>query len=111
MAVSNKVANERLRNEWLEYLIDYVSDGEEVLRVKSNEFAVPVVDCNDDEKWIVITVKVPTGAKDEPYDGYVEAEDYAHKLKEKAIKAKKKEEEKKKKIEHDKKMREKKDAE
>ena len=37
---------------------------------------------------------------------YAEAEDYAHKLKEKEIKAEKKKAEKEKKIEHDKKMRE-----
>lgn len=115
MAVSNKVANEQLRTKWLEDCTKFLEDNDEqVLRVKSNEIAIPVLDCNGEEKFLVVTFKVPTGAKDEPYDGYVEAEDYAHKLKEKAIKAKKKEEEKKKKIEHDKKMREmkeKKDAE
>ena len=112
MAVSNKMANEQLRNGYLNAISAYLSKEDEVLQVKSNEIAVPVIDCNDDEKWIVITVKVPTGADKgrEPYDGYAEAEDYQHKLKEKEIKAQKKAEEKAKKIAHDKKMREEKDG-
>ena len=112
MAVSNKMANEQLRNGYLNAISAYLSKEDEVLQVKSNEIAVPVIDCNDDEKWIVITIKVPTGADKgrEPYDGYAEAEDYQHKLKEKEIKAQKKAEEKAKKIAHDKKMREEKDG-
>ena len=107
MAISNKMANEQLREGYLNALTAYLEKEEQVLRVKSNEIAVPVVDANGDEKFIVITVKVPTGADKgrEPYDGYAEAEDYAHKLREKEIKAKKKAEEKEKKIAHDKKMR------
>ena len=96
MAISNKMANEKLRNEWVENLIAGITAvEEEVLRVKSNEIAIPVIDANDEEKFVVITVKVPTGADKgkEPYDGYAEADDYAHKLAEK-------------KIAHDKKMRE-----
>lgn len=114
MAVSNKIANEQLRTKWLEDYTKFLEDkGEQVLRVKSNGISSPVIDCNGEEKFMVVTFTVPTGADKgrEPYDGYAEAEDYAHKLREKEIKAKKKEEEKKKKIEHDKKMREKRDAE
>ena len=115
MSVSNKIANEKLRNIYLSEVINYFSHEkqEEVLQVKSNEVAIPVVDCNDIEKWIVITIKVPTGADkgQTPYDGYDEAENYEHDLIEKEEKKRRKEEEKKKKIEHDKKMREKKDAE
>ena len=109
MAISNKMANEKLRNEWVENLIAGITAvEEEVLRVKSNEIAIPVIDANDEEKFVVITVKVPTGADKgkEPYDGYAEADDYAHKLAEKKIKAEKKRAEKEKKIAHDKKMRE-----
>jgi len=102
--VSNKIANEKLRNEYLNYLLEFFN---ETYRIKSNEIAIPVVDCNDEEKWVVLTVKVPTGADKgrEPFDGYAEAEDYEHKLREKELKAKKKAEEKAKKIEHDKKVR------
>lgn len=107
MSVSNKVANEKIRAEWLTDLMNYVSDGDTVLQIKSNEFCVPVVDCNGEEKYVVITVKVPTGADKgrEPFDGYAEAEDYAHKLREKAVKAQKLADLKAKKIEHDKEKR------
>ncbi len=77
MAVSRKVEREILRNEYLNKLIDFLKEDEEVLRVKSNEIAFPVVGCEDHEDFIVITVKVPPGANKgtEPYDGYAEAED------------------------------------
>ena len=107
--ISNKMANEQLREGYLNALTQYLSQEDEVLRVKSNEIAVPVTDCNDEEKFIVITVKVPTGANKglEPYNGYEEAEDYAHKMEEKKKKAKKVAEQKAKKIERDKIIREK----
>lgn len=103
MAVSRKVEREILRNEYLNKLIEFFKDDEEVLRVKSNEIAFPVVGCEDNEDFIVITVKVPTGANKgaEPYDGYSEAESYEMKLKEKELKAKKKAEEKEKKKKRD----------
>lgn len=108
MAISNKLANEQLRERYLNTLIEYLDEEDEILRVNSNKIAVPVVDANDEEKFVVFTVTVPTGADKgkEPYDGYAEAEDYAHKLAEKKIKAEKKRAEKEKKIAHDKKMRE-----
>jgi len=111
MAISNKVLNEQLREGYLNAIVAYLEKEDEVLRVKSNEIAIPVIDTEDNEKWIVITVKVPTGADKgrEPYNGYDEAEDYAHKLKEKEIKAQKRKAEKEKKIAHDKKMREEKE--
>ena len=110
MAISNRMANEMLREGYLKALTSYLEKEEEVLRVKSNEIAVPVIDCNGEEKFIVITVKVPTGANKglEPYNAYEEAEDYAHKVAEKKIKQQKKEEQKKKKIERDKIIRAKK---
>ena len=110
MAVSRKVEREILRNEYLNKLIDFLKEDEEVLRVKSNEIAFPVVGCEDNEDFIVITVKVPTGANKgtEPYDGYAEAEDYELKLKQKAEKAKANAEKKARKIERDKEIRRKK---
>lgn len=112
MAVSRKVEREILRNEFLGKIMDYftVTENEEVLRVKSNEIALPVVGCEGNEDFIVITVKVPTGANKgtEPYDGYAMAEDYQHYLKEKELKAKKNAEKKAKKIARDKEIREKK---
>ena len=72
--------------------------------------AIPVVGCEGNEDFIVITVKVPTGANKgtEPYDGYELHEEYLMKMKDKEQKEKEREEKKKKKIERDKQIREKK---
>ena len=114
MAVARKIEREILRNEYLQKVIDaFLELDETVLRVKSNEIAIPCVGCEGNEDYIVITVKVPTGANKglEPYDGYEMAKDYEMKLEEKAEKAKRKEKEKQKKIAKDKEIREKKNAE
>ena len=110
MAVSRKIEREILRKRYLDSIISYFKVDEDVMQVKSNEIAIPVVGCEGNEDWIVITVKVPTGANKgtEPYDGYAEAEDYEHKMKEKERKKKEKEEQKRKKIERDKEIRAKK---
>ena len=111
MTVSRKVEREILREKYIEQLSDFFKkSGEDVLRVKSNEIAFPVVGCNESEDFIVITVKVPTGANKgrEPYDGYEMAEDYEMKLKEKERKEKEREIKKQKKIEKDKEIRRKK---
>lgn len=111
MAVSRKVEREIIRNEFLKIVSDYLTySGLEVLRVKSNEIALPVVGCEDNEDFLVITFKVPTGANKglEPYDGYAEAEDYEMKLKAKAEKAKANAEKKAKKIARDAEIRAKK---
>ncbi len=113
MAVSRKVEREILREEFLQKVIDtFLSQNEDVLRVKSNEIAIPVVGCEGNEDFIVITVKVPTGANKglEPYDGYEMAQDYEMRLSEKEEKAKQKAKEKERKIAKDKEIREKKKA-
>jgi hypothetical protein len=47
-----------------------------------------VVDTDGNEKWIVLTVKVPTGSRDgDAYDGYAMAEDYRMRQADKAAKA------------------------
>lgn len=111
MAVSRKVEREILRSDFLGKITDFFkTENEEVLQVKSNEIAIPVVGCEGNEDFIVITVKVPTGANKglEPYDGYSEAEDYQLKLKNKKIKAEANAEKKKKKIARDAEIRKKK---
>lgn len=121
MAISRKQEREILREEYLQSIIELLSgafertiDGysfdEEVLRVKSNEIAIPVVGCEGNEDFIVITVKIPTGANKgtEPYDGYEMAKDYEMKLEEKEEKERKKKEAKEKKMKRDKELREKK---
>lgn len=113
MAVSRKVEREMIRTQYLDTVTEFLtSKGEEVLRVKSNEIAVPVVGCEDNEDFLVITFKVPTGANKgrEPYDGYSEAESYELKLKEKAEKAKANAERKAKKMAKDAEIRAKKKA-
>ena len=111
MAISRKVEREILKEKYLTKVIElFANEKEEVLRVKSNEIAFPVVGSEGNEDFIVITVKIPTGANKgmEPYDGYSMAEEYEMKLKEKDRKAKEAEEKKLKKIERDKAIREKK---
>ena len=111
MAVSRKVERELIRSKYLEVITNaLLALDEDVLKVKSNEIAIPVVGCEGNEDFIVITVKVPTGANKgmEPYDGYSEAEDYEMKLKAKEEKAKANAEKKAKKIAKDAEIRRKK---
>ena len=111
MTISRKAEREILKNDYLAAIIElFYNHDEEVLRVKSNEVAIPVVGCEGNEDFIVITVKVPTGANKgtEPYDGYAMAEEYDMKLKEKERKKKEAEEKKKKKIARDEEIRRKK---
>lgn len=113
MAVSRKVEREMLRTKYVDMLFELLAyNNEEVLRVKSNEIAFPVVGCEDNEDWVVVTVKVPTGANKgmEPYDGYSEAESYELKLKTKAEKAKANAEKKARKMARDAEIRAKKKA-
>ena len=78
MATSNIVLNEKLRAKYLPLISEALASlGEEVLQTKNNEIAFPVVDSEGNEKFVTITVKVPTGDRSgEPYDGYGEAESY-----------------------------------
>ena len=111
MAISRKVERELLREDYLKQIIEnFLDKDEQVLRVKSNEIAIPVVGCEGNEDFIVVTVKVPTGANKglEPYDGFELAEDYEMKLAEKERKAKENAEKKAKKIAKDKEIRERK---
>lgn len=91
MAVNRKVERELIRNKYLEIITDaLLALDEDVLRVKSNEIAIPVVGCEGNEDFLVVTVKVPTGANKgtEPYDGYEMAKDYERGLEAKEEKEK-----------------------
>ena len=90
MAKTQKVLNDEIKVRFLEGIAEHLSNvGEEVLRVGSNEIALPVLDEDGNEKWLVLTFKVPTGSRDgDAYDGYSMAEDYQMKQVEKAEKAK-----------------------
>lgn len=111
MAVSRKVERELLRKFYLDVIIEaLVGRNEEVMKVKSNEITFPVVGCEGNEDFIVVTVKVPTGADKgrEPYNGYELAEEYERKLKETERKKAEAEKKKAEKIRRDKAIREKK---
>lgn len=86
--LTRKQLDEEIKVRFLEGVADHLTDvGEEVLRVGSNEIALPVVDNENNERWLVVTFKVPTGSRDgEAYDGYSMKEDYEMKLAEKAEK-------------------------
>jgi hypothetical protein len=89
MAKTTKILNEEIKTRFLEGVSEHLTNvGEEVLRVGSNEIALPVVDDDGNEKWLVLTFKVPTGSRDgDAYDGYSMAEDYEMKQAEKKAKA------------------------
>lgn len=108
MAVSKKSLHESLRKSYMDKITAFLADqGEEVLVTGSNEIALPCVDSEGNDEFIVLTFKVPTGSRDgDPYDGYSIAEDFKMKSAEKAEKAKIAAEKKAEKIAQNKKMRE-----
>lgn len=108
MSTSAKVLNEKLREQYLKMVSEMLSNNEEqVLRTGSNEIALPCLDSEGNEKFVVITIKVPTGSREgDAYDGFAMEEEYKMKCEAKAIKAKENAEKKAKKIERDKKLRE-----
>ena len=90
MAKTTKVLNEEIKLRFLEGVAEHLTNvGEEVLRTGSNELAIPVLDEENNEKWLVLTFKVPTGSRldNEPYDGYSVAEEYKMKCADKVAKA------------------------
>lgn len=76
--MSAKSLNESLRNHYMTAVQSHLAEmGEEVLVTGSNEIALPCVDAEGNDKFIVITFKVPTGSRDgDAYDGYAMAEDF-----------------------------------
>lgn len=108
MAISKKQLHEELRQRFMKTVIDFLADkGEEILITGSQEIAIPCLDKEGNDEYVVITFKVPTGSRDgDPYDGYSMAEAYAMKVKEQAEKAEKARAEKERKIARDKAQRE-----
>ena len=109
MAKTKKQLHEALRNKYLDLIVKFLTErGEEVLRVKSNEIAFPVVDEERNDEFIKIVISVPTGSRDdgEAYDGYGVAEQYAESITAKEEKAKAEAEKKAKEIARDKAQRE-----
>ena len=91
--LTRKQLDEEIKLRFLEGVSEHLNSmGEEVLRTKSNEIALPVVDEDGNDRYLVITFKVPTGTRQgDEYDGHAEAEGYAHDLAEKAKKQAEKE--------------------
>jgi dihydrofolate reductase len=108
MAKTKKILHEEIRAKYMAMLSNYLAEQEEeVLVVGSNEIAIPCLDSEGNDEYMVITFKVPTGSRDgDAYDGYSMAEDYAIKVREQVAKAEKAKADKEKKIAKDKAMRE-----
>ena len=83
----------KLRNEFLTFISDMVNEHYEtdVLTVSASELAIPVLDAEGNEKFVLVKVSIPRGTRNgqggyDPYDGYAVAEDYAIDCDEKAQK-------------------------
>lgn len=88
MATTKKNVKNELRTIWTEKVAEWLrTNGEDALRVSSNEIAIPVVGSDGNEDFVIFTVKVPIGSRDgEAYDGYAMAEDFKLKQDSKAAK-------------------------
>lgn len=110
MAKTKKALHETIRNHFLENITEYLTaqKGEEVLKVKSNQIAIPTLDEEGNDEWCVITFTVPTGSREdnEGFDGYGMAQQYAEATAEKERKAEEAKAEKARKIARDKAQRE-----
>lgn len=107
-STSRKALHAALRDRYISKIIELLTaDGEEVLRTKTNEIAIPCVDSEGNDEWVTISAKVPLGSRDgEAYDGYGEAETYRLHVKEIAEREARTTEKKREKIERDKARRE-----
>jgi hypothetical protein len=83
----------KLRNEFLTFVSDMVNEHYEtdVLTVSASELAIPVLDAEGNEKFVLVKVSIPRGTRNgqggyDPYDGYTASEDYLDEVKEKAQK-------------------------
>ena len=74
----------KLRNTYLDMIRNMVSSEVETdaLTVSASELAIPCLDEEGNEKFVLIKVSIPRGTRNgqggyDPYDGYAVAEDYA----------------------------------
>lgn len=87
MAKSVKAMRDAMRNEIVEKFAQFAMESEDVGMIKSNAFNFPCVDAEGNEYFAVVTISIPTGGRDEEYDGYGERQSYEMKCEEKARKA------------------------
>ena len=108
MAKTKKQLHEELRNKYLSIIAELLAKAdEEILATGSNEIAIPTLDSEGNDEYVVITVKVPTGSRDgDAYDGYAMAEEYRIKLANAKEREEKAKAEKERKIARDQAMRE-----
>ena len=108
MAKTKKQLHEELRNKYLAIIAELLAKAdEEILATGSNEIAIPTLDSEGNDEYVVITVKVPTGSRDgDAYDGYAMAEEYRIKLANAKEREEKAKAEKERKIARDQAMRE-----
>lgn len=107
-----KTMRENYRNAFILGLKEKLAENcDDVMQIASNAIAFPIIlEDGETEDFIKIVVSIPTGSKDEPFDGYSLAEEYQMKLRENEEKKVAKAKAKAEKIERDKKLREKKKA-
>lgn len=111
MANSRTSLRATIKSQYMEKLIAFLADQEDVGITGTNEFNFPVVDSEGNEDFIVVKVSIPTGSRDgDAYDGYGARTDWELKQKQNAEKAEKKAAEKARKMERDAKARAKKAA-
>ena len=98
----------KLRNQFLGIIKSHLDSvyALDCLQVSASEFAVPCIDEESNEKYVLIKVSIPRGTRNgeggyDPYDGYQAAEDYAMTLEDRAEKKAKAEEKKQAKIARD----------
>ena len=88
----SKKANDLLREKYVEFVTAALTAAgeDDVLRVGTGEIAIPVVDSEGEDSYVVFVVKVPTGSRDgDPYDAYALADEYKAHQAEKQEKAEK----------------------
>lgn len=96
-----------VRLDYVNFLTEvFANNGEDVQRIKSNKIAFPCAK-DEEEFYVEITVSIPKGTKDEPYDAYERAESYRIECETKAEKERKRAEEKARKMKRDAERREK----
>ena len=112
MADNKKMYREAGRAKYMEKIgIFWTEQGDDVLQVGSNEYAIPVVREDGEEDYVVLSFKMPTGSRDgDGYDGYAMAQDYTFKVAEQRKKAEAAKLAKEKKMAKDAKVREAKKA-
>jgi len=112
MSMTKAQLETALRNQYLSFVSNAISQEMETdaLHVSASELAVPCLDEEGNEKFVLIKISIPRGTRNgaggyDPYDGYYLAEQYAQELKDKAEYKAQKDAEKQAKIARDEKKR------